>query len=366
MRYRHGSALIVGAVFAQSGALAHDCPNYVILDSSGPISWNNLHECAGSSPYRTIANYAYIGVPSDSTTPSRAGQATARNSIDDLTVNESVQVRVTGQESFSVSGGITAGVKAQAKAVVLPVGAEWSTEVRFDAGYSGSRSFEFTSTTTVNIPPCRIIEVVKTMSKTRRQVVFTEGRWELWLGICPTPASMTVICGPVDGDAHSVRMWHLDSDTRNANPSRVEGCGGGNAGGGDNDGDGIPNDEDPDVDGDNIPNGQDPDVDGDNIPNGDDPDVDGDGLDNGEDPDIDGDGKPNAEDSDMDGDGIPNDEDSDMDGDGLENDQDPDMDGDGVSNENDNDPDGPSEDINWVDLIIRLLNVIVRIATRLA
>ncbi len=77
----------------------------------------------------------------------------------------------------------------------------------------------------------------------------------------------------------------------------------------DNDGDGIPNKDDPDIDGDGVPNGSDPDVDGDGIPNSRDPDIDGDGIPNGSDNDIDGDGQPNSVDSDKDGDGVPNEND---------------------------------------------------------
>ena len=72
----------------------------------------------------------------------------------------------------------------------------------------------------------------------------------------------------------------------------------------DSDGDGIPNDADPDVDGDGIPNGQDPDIDGDGVPNDQDPDMDGDGIPNAEDPDMDGDGIPNDQDPDDNADGV--------------------------------------------------------------
>jgi OmpA-OmpF porin, OOP family len=77
------------------------------------------------------------------------------------------------------------------------------------------------------------------------------------------------------------------------------------------------------------------DTDGDGIPNDKDPDIDGDGIPNDKDDDMDGDGIPNDEDFDMDGDGIPNDMDPDMDGDGIPNDKDPDIDGDGVPNAKD-------------------------------
>jgi len=106
------------------------------------------------------------------------------------------------------------------------------------------------------------------------------------------------------------------------------------------DGDGIPNESDPDVDGDGIPNGNDTDVDGDGIPNGNDTDVDGDGIPNGNDTDVDGDGIPNGNDTDVDGDGIPNGNDTDVDGDGIPNGNDTDIDGDGISNEPDPDTDG--------------------------
>lgn len=79
---------------------------------------------------------------------------------------------------------------------------------------------------------------------------------------------------------------------------------------GDTDGDGIPNDKDPDIDGDGIPNDKDPDMDGDGIPNEDDADMDGDNV-------------PNIYDKDMDGDGIPNEKDDDIDGDGIPNSKDP-------------------------------------------
>ena len=44
------------------------------------------------------------------------------------------------------------------------------------------------------------------------------------------------------------------------------------------DGDGIPNNKDPDIDGDGIPNSQDPDDDNDGIPDAEDADADGDGV----------------------------------------------------------------------------------------
>lgn len=69
------------------------------------------------------------------------------------------------------------------------------------------------------------------------------------------------------------------------------------------------------------------DSDGDGLPNEVDPDVDGDGLLNVQDGDIDGDGVPNTSDDDIDGDGIPNERDNDADGDGLDDDDPADEDG---------------------------------------
>jgi MYXO-CTERM domain-containing protein len=54
----------------------------------------------------------------------------------------------------------------------------------------------------------------------------------------------------------------------------------------DTDGDGVPNNEDPDLDGDSIPNGQDSDLDGDGIPDARDADVDADGVPDADDPDA--------------------------------------------------------------------------------
>lgn len=131
----------------------------------------------------------------------------------------------------------------------------------------------------------------------------------------------------------------------------------------DRDGDGVPNNQDPDIDGDGIVNLFDIDVDGDGLIDlGEDADddmdglldeeddsptgvgvvgdIDGDGILDDQDIDMDGDGIPNNEDLDRDGDGIPDAQDEDLDGDGLLNDEDPDVDGDGVSNLLDRDADG--------------------------
>lgn len=117
----------------------------------------------------------------------------------------------------------------------------------------------------------------------------------------------------------------------------------------DTDGDGIPNDADPDIDGDGIPNEDDPDIDGDGIINVNDPDIDGDGDINTTDPDDDGDGTNDGTDTtpggtgepgDLDGDGIPDATDPDIDGDGIINANDPDIDGDGTNNGADTDDDG--------------------------
>ena len=135
------------------------------------------------------------------------------------------------------------------------------------------------------------------------------------------------------------------------------------AGGGDMDGDGIPDEDDSDMDGDGLGNDHDDDVDGDGIPNDEDPDDVNDGIpddqdDNprgpDEDDDIDGDGIPNGEDDDIDGDGIPNDEDDDMDGDGVDNDEDLDDDADGVTDVQEA-IDALRRFINWVRDFIRHL-----------
>jgi hypothetical protein len=124
----------------------------------------------------------------------------------------------------------------------------------------------------------------------------------------------------------------------------------------DSDGDGLPDDVDPDptnpdTDGDGLPDGVDPDptnpdMDGDGLPDGSDPDptnpdTDGDGLPDGADPDptnpdTDGDGLPDGDDPDptnpdTDGDGLPDGDDPDP--------TDPDVDRDGV-------PDGEDVDVD--------------------
>lgn len=126
------------------------------------------------------------------------------------------------------------------------------------------------------------------------------------------------------------------------------------------DGDGIPNDQDPDDDNDGIPDTQDDDDDNDGVPDAEDMDDDNDGIPDNVDPDskmtandLDGDGIPDAQDEDDDNDGIPDKEDSDwvpeaetksnnnddFDGDGIPNDQDDDDDNDGIPDTKDDDDD---------------------------
>ncbi|XP_062560077.1 uncharacterized protein LOC134224636 isoform X15 [Armigeres subalbatus] len=121
----------------------------------------------------------------------------------------------------------------------------------------------------------------------------------------------------------------------------------------DDDNDGIPDSKDPDskitandLDGDGIPNDQDDDDDNDGIPDSQDDDDDNDGIVDTEDDDDDNDGIPDSEDldaksrgNDFDGDGIPNDKDDDDDNDGIPDSEDPDDDNDGVPDVKDTDDD---------------------------
>ncbi|XP_055530508.1 uncharacterized protein LOC129721676 isoform X2 [Wyeomyia smithii] len=113
-----------------------------------------------------------------------------------------------------------------------------------------------------------------------------------------------------------------------------DGSGGGNtASSNDLDGDGIPNDQDPDDDNDGILDSQDDDDDNDGIPDAQDMDDDNDGI-----PDsVDADSKMTA--NDLDGDGIPNDQDPDDDNDGIPDVLDDDDDNDGVPDAQDDDDD---------------------------
>nr|XP_029712698.1 uncharacterized protein LOC109415945 isoform X7 [Aedes albopictus] len=125
-----------------------------------------------------------------------------------------------------------------------------------------------------------------------------------------------------------------------------EGSGdGGTPNSNDLDGDGIPNDQDPDDDNDGIPDSQDNDDDNDGIPDAEDMDDDNDGVPDSKDPDskmlandLDGDGIPNEEDDDDDGDGIPDAEDDDDDNDGIKDDEDIDDDNDGIPDDKEGQP----------------------------
>jgi hypothetical protein len=131
---------------------------------------------------------------------------------------------------------------------------------------------------------------------------------------------------PPDGD--TLNPWGGAGDDDSHNPT----------GPGDEDGDGIDNEDEggEDSDGDGQPNWQDSDSDGDGIPDsveGTD-DSDGDGTPDYLDTDSDGDGIPDAAEGwdDTDGDGIPNFQDTDSDGDGIPDTNDNDLDGDGIDN----------------------------------
>lgn len=123
-------------------------------------------------------------------------------------------------------------------------------------------------------------------------------------------------------------------------------------GGGDADGDGLPNHQDADSDGDGIPDSVEGsgDTDGDGTPDSQDIDSDNDGVPDSAEgyDDTDGDGIPNFQDTDSDGDGVPDTLDTDADGDGIDNsdEQSGDSDGDGVddANDSDSDNDGVTDD----------------------
>merc|ERR1719309_414695 len=105
----------------------------------------------------------------------------------------------------------------------------------------------------------------------------------------------------------------------------------------DNDGDGIPDDEDDDDDNDGIPDDQDPDKNGNGIPDKDEGDSDGDGIQNYLDDDDDNDGIPDDLDDDDDGDGILDLDEGDDDGDGIPDHLDADDDNDGIPDLEDED-----------------------------
>ncbi len=146
----------------------------------------------------------------------------------------------------------------------------------------------------------------------------------------------------------------------------------------DSDNDGVGNNSDPDIDGDGVDNESDifpddptesSDIDNDGVGDNSDPDRDGDGISNDHEttvgtdpndptstpPDLDNDGTPDSLDEDRDGDGVLNSDDAfpdnpaesgDIDGDGIGDNSDPDRDGDGISNDDENtlgtDPDDPN------------------------
>jgi hypothetical protein len=106
------------------------------------------------------------------------------------------------------------------------------------------------------------------------------------------------------------------------------------------DGDGIPNDKDNDIDGDDRQNGNDSCCGWGGGCNGSRgmEDTDGDGIPDEIDPDQDGDGIPNTWDEDQDGDGVLNFEDIDVDADEAWNDADLDDDNDGILDADDTSP----------------------------
>ncbi|XP_021711627.1 uncharacterized protein LOC5577238 isoform X2 [Aedes aegypti] len=133
-----------------------------------------------------------------------------------------------------------------------------------------------------------------------------------------------------------------------------EGSGeGGTPNSNDLDGDGIPNDQDPDDDNDGIPDSQDNDDDNDGIPDAEDMDDDNDGVPDSVDPDskmlandLDGDGIPNDQDDDDDNDGIPDAQDDDDDNDGIVDAEDEDDDNDGVVDSEDTDTKSRGNDLD--------------------
>jgi len=191
-------------------------------------------------------------------------------------------------------------------------------------------------------------------------LTFTIANQPAWTTFEPATGTLSGVPGPADFGVDSGIVISVEddggrSDSLPAFDITVDAAD-------DVDGDGLPDDRDPntantDTDGDGIPDGADVDVDGDGNPdNG--TDADGDGINDDSDVDIDGDGTSDNG-TDADGDGIrdgldPTDNRVDTDADGLPDDLDPDSgnvdtDGDGIPDGADVDVDGDGINDNGTD-----------------
>tara|TARA_R110002072_G_scaffold243698_2_gene402906 strand:- start:20047 stop:21081 length:1035 start_codon:yes stop_codon:yes gene_type:complete len=340
----------------------------MILGESLPICisiYGIHHNLIGANLLHTINNYVRVSDYFDDIQTVPVGYAVDQNTFNDRSIMLSIDATASSSESFGVTTTLSASAKAQLKSTILPIGVEWQTSIASSQADSETLSFSFGVTKTIEARACERIRVDVNMKRSRRSATALGGRWEMWEADCPLLGTSTIVilCGPTEGSGFSNRYFAYESSSGFANPKYVPGCHDPASGGGDSDGDGDPNIDDPDVDGDGDLNGDDNDIDGDGWDN-DDPnetDMDGDGQPDTNDSDMDGDGIDNTDDDDMDGDGIPNDEDDDMDGDGVPNDVDDDMDGDGVTNDEDDDPDGPSDGDGWLDILLDIINKVIRI-----
>lgn len=309
----------------------HPCDNSISLNHTGPLC--QLHAVGYTNAVMTmgpIENWVNVADETSSSDVELIGSVVIQNETDEpFAVNYTVSCAVT--EQWGVTAGISATLKGEVKGVIIPIGASWETTVHASGTYGNSETKAWSVTGNATVSACNRREVVVYETNYRKTARAYEGRWERWTQYCPGESVISTyetVCDPVYADGSSSRYAGLTISQRYADPSRVPGC---HLPGDDDDGDGVPNEDDPDIDGDGIPNGEDPDIDGDGVPNTQDADMDGDGKLNSEDDDIDADGVPNAQDDDMDGDGVPNDVDDDRDGDGIPNSQ-------------DDEPDGPADE----------------------
>lgn len=340
-----------------------------MLSQTGPqcgvnhnVQFQNSTQVSLVRRIQNWTNTVNVSTPSNSQI---IGWGIKENAQNDTTFNGSYSVNVNVTESWSVTAGASIAATVEAKTWIFPVGASWETTVHLSGTYGNTERRGWQADDHLVVPPCKRKQVQVFHTNERVNVSVEEGTLEHYTYLCngeTQPSSIVYICGyDVVTGTSSRYQGAVISRASNADPYSVPGCHDPLVGGGDLDGDGVPNDEDPDVDDDGIPNGDDRDIDGDGIPNDQDPDMDADGIPNEQDSDMDGDGKPNGEDDDIDGDGIPNDQDSDMDGDGVDNATDNDVDGDGIINEEDDEPNGTTGGGSWVNIILKINGISIPI-----
>lgn len=344
MIYIHGLIAALLLAFFASPVLAQEsCTEYQVISTNNIV--NGVGNASAGTGWQTTPKAAYVG----STFTNQSTCFRSVNTVADWSASNGCKVgTVTTKLNSACSGTATsyppawgscgsAGFALESR--VIPQGEP--EKISLNVGYYLSDESDASASTDKYFS---MVGAKLCNGGKRYTLGATDGTWNVG-DDCYTVAGKEYCLVSAPFDAYPM-CGSCQADDRSPNdkpPAR------------DTDGDGDPDNTDPDIDGDGQPNDSDPDADGDGNPDGGgggSTDTDGDGDPDDTDPDDDNDGCPDGQTCppdpdpkpDADGDGIPDDTDTDDDNNGCLDVNEPctpgqDSDGDGIPDSTDTDDD---------------------------